>query len=209
MSHSLITRDIFLIRTQRQTTKLLSLIISRACLYEKSYENACRLIASRLLLLSLSYSPLPFCLLVCLFIEVVYRFWFANFSLSRFATQSLSTLAFSFFSFYFCYVTFLSTVRFTYSRRPISGLFSRLLSRSGLITLVFPPSSPLFPRPPPEYFLETSEFTCSKSFRFDRSVVRRVLTHEIRIWLLHTFAICEIAFAAMHTSVDDDHLRHP
>jgi len=96
------------------------------------------------LLLSLSHSPLPFCLLICLFIEVVYRFWFANFSLSRFATQSLSTLAFSFFSFYFCYVTFLGTVRFTYSRRPISGLFSRLLSRSGLITLVFPSSSPFF-----------------------------------------------------------------
>lgn len=96
------------------------------------------------MLLSLSHSPLPFCLLICLFIEVVYRFWFANFSLSRFATQSLSTLAFSFFSFYFCYVTFLGTVRFTYSRRPISGLFSRLLSRSGLITLVFPPSSPFF-----------------------------------------------------------------
>lgn len=77
-----------------------------------------------------SYSPLLFCLLICLFIEVVYRFWFANFSLSRFATQSLSTLAFFFFSFYFCYVTFLGTVRFTYSRPPISGLFSRLLSRS-------------------------------------------------------------------------------
>lgn len=87
-----------------------------------------------------------FCLLICLFIEVVYRFWFANFFLSRSATQSLSTPAFSFFSSYFWHVTFLDTVRFTFSRRLVSGLFSRPLSRSGLITLTSPVPTPVFPR---------------------------------------------------------------
>lgn len=67
------------------------------------------------------------------------------------------------------------------------------------------PLAPLFSATSAEtYFLETSEFTCSKSLRFDRSVVSQLTKSG--------FALCihlRFAKSRSHTSVANDHLRHP
>lgn len=104
------------------------------------------------------------------------------------------------------------TVRFTFFCRTVSGVFSRPLSHPRLITLTLLPLTPLFSTTSVEtYFLETSEFICScpKSPRFNRSSVRRVSTHEIRICTPHTYVIREIAFATARTHTDYDDVSRP
>lgn len=187
-----------LIRTQWQSTKLLPLIISRTCLYEKSYECACGLIASTLLFLSLSHfsscflpshlsvyrSRLP--LLVCEFLPFTLRYpvfihasFFPSFpfisvtshSLARFVSPTLvvpSPVCFP--AFYLALASSLSSLH-------LPPPFFRDLRRN------------IFPRNVRVHLLRVTSV---------RSI-GRVPTHEIRIWLLHTFAICEIAFAAVHT----------
>lgn len=83
--------------------------------------------------------------------------------------------------------------------------------------LYLAPASSLSPPPSPSpFFLATSAQNI-----FPRNVrvhllqvtslrsIGRVPTGEIRICPLHTFTICEIAFAPLHTSLHDDHSRRP
>jgi len=84
----------------------------------------------------LSFSIFCF-LLLRLFIVVVYHFWFLNFCLTL---PGLHPRQLSSFPSISRNITFLRTIRFTFPRRrTVSGVFSRSLFHSRLITLVFLP----------------------------------------------------------------------